>query len=69
MSREPGAAAKGWILADSDDPLTLSDSLHDLPLLALEERAWLVNPSPAPAKSAGAPASYRAQTVAAVSQG
>ncbi|WP_434662841.1 haloacid dehalogenase-like hydrolase [Aeromonas sp. NJAU223] len=27
--------------------LTLSDSLHDLPLLALGERAWLINPTPA----------------------
>lgn len=27
--------------------LALSDSLHDLPLLALGERAWLINPTPA----------------------
>ncbi|WP_421223389.1 HAD family hydrolase [Aeromonas enteropelogenes] len=27
--------------------LTLSDSLHDLPLLALGQEAWLINPTPA----------------------
>ncbi|MGY3945302.1 HAD family hydrolase [Aeromonas tecta] len=27
--------------------LALSDSLHDLPLLALGEQAWLINPTPA----------------------
>ncbi|RQM70842.1 haloacid dehalogenase-like hydrolase [Aeromonas jandaei] len=30
-----------------DTELTLSDSLHDLPLLALGEQAWLNNPTPA----------------------
>ncbi|QWL58272.1 haloacid dehalogenase-like hydrolase [Aeromonas jandaei] len=30
-----------------DTELTLSDSLHDLPLLGLGEQAWLINPTPA----------------------
>ena len=34
----PGISALGATLA-------LSDSLHDLPLLALGEEAWLINPS------------------------
>ncbi|MGL5812074.1 MAG: HAD family hydrolase [Aeromonas sp.] len=34
--------------------LALSDSLHDLPLLALGEQAWLINPTPARLQAARA---------------
>jgi phosphatidylglycerophosphatase C len=42
LPRQAQAAARA---PDPEAALTLSDSLHDLPLLALGEQAWLINPT------------------------